>query len=61
MGDVREAIAAARAAFPLWSSLRWEERVRLVRKAAALIEKRVYEIAAVVSLEVGKNRMEALR
>ncbi len=59
-GDVREAIAGARAAFPLWSGMRWEERVRLVRKAAALIEKRVYEIAAVVSLEVGKNRMEAL-
>jgi 1-pyrroline-5-carboxylate dehydrogenase len=60
LGDVREAIAGARAAFPLWSGMRWEERVRLVRKAAALIEKRVYEIAAVVSLEVGKNRMEAL-
>jgi len=60
VGDVREAIAGAHAAFPLWSGMRWEERVRLVRKAAALIEKRVYEIAAVVSLEVGKNRMEAL-
>jgi len=60
VGDVREAIAGARAAFPLWSGMRWEERVRMVRKAAALIEKRVYEIAAVVSLEVGKNRMEAL-
>jgi 1-pyrroline-5-carboxylate dehydrogenase len=60
VGDVRDAIAAARAAFPNWSAMRWQERVRLVRKAAALIEKRVYEIAAVVSLEVGKNRMEAL-
>ena len=60
VGDVREAIAGARAAFPLWSGMRWEERVRMVRRAAALIEKRVYEIAAVVSLEVGKNRMEAL-
>ena len=60
VGDVRQAIAGARAAFPRWSGMRWEERVRLVRKAAGLIEKRVYEIAAVVSLEVGKNRMEAL-
>ena len=60
VGDVRDAIAAARAAFPIWSGMRWQERVRLVRKAAALIEKRVYEIGAVVSLEVGKNRMEAL-
>jgi 1-pyrroline-5-carboxylate dehydrogenase len=34
--------------------------VALVRKAAALIEERVYDIAAVLALEVGKNRMEAL-
>ena len=27
---------------------------------AALIEERVYEIAAALALEVGKNRMEAL-
>ena len=31
-----------------------------VRKAAALIEARVYEIGAAVALEVGKNRMESL-
>jgi 1-pyrroline-5-carboxylate dehydrogenase len=56
----RQAVAAARAAFPAWSGLKWQERVRLLRRAAALISKRVYEIAAVDSLEVGKNRMEAL-
>ena len=32
----------------------------LLRRAVALIEERVYEIGAVLSLEVGKNRMEAL-
>jgi len=58
--DVQDALAAARAAFPAWSRTRWQERVRLLRKAVALIEKRVYDIAAAVALEVGKNRMEAL-
>jgi 1-pyrroline-5-carboxylate dehydrogenase len=58
--DVQDALAAARAAFPGWSRTRWQERVRLLRKAVALIERRVYDIAAAVALEVGKSRMEAL-
>jgi 1-pyrroline-5-carboxylate dehydrogenase len=58
--DVADALAAARAAFPIWSGMKWQERVRLLRKVVALIEKRVYELAAAVALEVGKNRMEAL-
>lgn len=58
--DAQDAIAAAKAAFPAWSALKWQQRVKLLRKAAAIIEKRVYDIAAADSLEVGKNRMEAL-
>jgi 1-pyrroline-5-carboxylate dehydrogenase len=34
--------------------------VRLLKRVAALIEERVYSIAAALTLEVGKNRMEAL-
>ena len=56
----RQALAAARKAFPGWSHTPWQERVRLLRKAAELIDKRIYEFGAVMSLEVGKNRMEAL-
>lgn len=56
----RQALAAARKAFPKWAALGWKERVRLMRKAADLIDKRIYEIGAVMALEVGKNRMEAL-
>jgi 1-pyrroline-5-carboxylate dehydrogenase len=56
----RQALAAARQAFPKWAGLGWKERVRLVRKAADIIDKRIYEIGAVMALEVGKNRMEAL-
>ena len=54
------ALAAAAAAGPKWAGLKWQDRVRLMRRVAAQIEKRVYEIGAVLSLEVGKNRMEGL-
>ena len=53
------ALAAARRAAPAWSRTPWTERVRLVRRAAEIMDRRLYEMAAVVSLEVGKNRMEA--
>ena len=58
--DAQDALAAARAASRKWAGMKWQDRVKLLRKAAALIEKRVYEIGAVMALEVGKNRMEAL-
>lgn len=55
-----EALAAARKAFPGWSHTPWQERVALLRKAVANIESRLFELGAAMSLEVGKNRMEAL-
>ncbi|MDP2966510.1 MAG: aldehyde dehydrogenase family protein [Pelolinea sp.] len=58
--DAADAIAAARAAFPAWSGCSWQERLALLRKAADLIDERIYEFGAVIALEVGKNRMEAL-
>src|SRR6476660_1908615 len=58
--DVNDAMAAAQAAFPGWRATPIEERVRLLKRVAALIEERVYGIAAAMSLEVGKNRMEGL-
>ena len=58
--DAEDAIAAARAAFPKWSRMNWDERVYLLRKAADIIDQRLFEIGAVVTLEVGKNRMESL-
>ncbi|MCG2783840.1 MAG: aldehyde dehydrogenase family protein, partial [Anaerolineae bacterium] len=54
------AMQAARAAFPTWSRMPWQKRVELLRKAASLIEERIFELGAAMSLEVGKNRMEAL-
>ena len=58
--DANEAIAAARAAFPSWSTLPYQDRLAYLYKVADLIDERVYNIAAAISLEVGKNRMEAL-
>jgi 1-pyrroline-5-carboxylate dehydrogenase len=58
--DVDRAVAAAKRAFPAWRMTPHEERLRLVRRAAALIEERVYQIGAALALEVGKNRMESL-
>ena len=58
--DVERATAAAARAFDGWRFTPLAERLRLARRAAALIEERVYQIAAALALEVGKNRMEAL-
>jgi 1-pyrroline-5-carboxylate dehydrogenase len=58
--DVQDAIAAARAAFPTWRDLGWRRRVELMRRAADLISERQFEYAALMAIEVGKNRLEAL-
>jgi 1-pyrroline-5-carboxylate dehydrogenase len=58
--DAQDAIAAARAAFPGWRDTPWRERVAIMRRAAALISERQMELAALMVLEVGKNRLEAL-
>lgn len=55
-----QAMAAARRAAKSWNRTPWQERVALVRQAAALIDERIYKFGAAISLEVGKNRMEAL-
>jgi len=56
----RAAMAAARKAFPGWSHMKWQERIALVRKAADIMNDRLFEMGVVMSSEVGKNRMEAL-
>jgi acyl-CoA reductase-like NAD-dependent aldehyde dehydrogenase len=58
--DVELAVAAARRAWPAWRRTPWQERVALLRRAARLVDERLYDMAAIVSLEVGKTRMEAL-
>jgi len=59
--DAQAAIASARKAYEtVWRDLPWRERVAFIRKTASIIEKRRYDIAALMSMEVGKNRLEAM-
>jgi 1-pyrroline-5-carboxylate dehydrogenase len=58
--DVDDAVAAAKAAFPAWSELPYQERVRIMRRAAELIRERKFRLAALLILEAGKNRLEAI-
>ncbi len=58
--DVRDAIAAAKAFAPTWAETPWQGRVKIVRKAADLITERRNELSALMAMEVGKNRLEAL-
>ncbi len=58
--DVRDAVAAARAAQPAWRATPWRERLTIVRRAAELISERQMEYGAMMAIEVGKSRLEAL-
>jgi 1-pyrroline-5-carboxylate dehydrogenase len=58
--DVRDAVAAARAAFPAWSAAPWTYRADLIDRAAEIIRRRRYELSVLLILEMGKNRIEAL-
>ena len=58
--DVDDAVAVAREAFAGWRRTPWRDRVAILRRAADLISDRSAELAALMSLEVGKNRLEAL-
>ena len=58
--DVRDAVAAARASAPGWARTPWLERVAIMRRMADLISEHQMEFAALMAIEVGKNRLEAL-
>src|SRR6478672_5131963 len=57
---VDSAVKAARRAQREWGGWPWRDRVALLRGAALLIRERKYELAALMSLEVGKSRLEAM-
>ena len=56
----KASIEAAKKGFAVWSTKPWQERVRVLDKYANLIDERKFAIAAAITLEVGKNRLEAL-
>jgi 1-pyrroline-5-carboxylate dehydrogenase len=58
--DVDDAVAAAMTAFPAWSSRPYQERVEIMRRAAANIRDRKFRLSALLIVEAGKNRGEAI-
>jgi 1-pyrroline-5-carboxylate dehydrogenase len=58
--DVEDAVGAAGAAAAQWAATPWQERAALLDKGADLISERRNRIAALLTLEVGKNRLESL-
>ena len=58
--DTKDAIAAAKKFFPEWSGMPWQERVEIMRRVADVISDRSSEYAALMAMEVGKSRLEAL-
>ena len=57
---VTAAIGAARAAFPAWAALEWQQRLTYVRQIAEGIRDHRYELSALMGYEVGKNRLECV-
>jgi 1-pyrroline-5-carboxylate dehydrogenase len=58
--EVDRAVRAAASAQRDWARRPWRERVATLKRAATLIRERKYELAALMSLEVGKSRLEAM-
>ncbi len=58
--DLDKAVDAAFSAFKGWRDTDYEERCRKMRKAAELMSEQKYELAAIMSYEAGKNRLEAM-
>ncbi|MEM3742868.1 MAG: aldehyde dehydrogenase family protein [Nitrososphaerota archaeon] len=57
---MRQAIEIAKEKFVEWSAVDWRERVRIIRRVAEIVDERKFEIAAIITYESGKNRLEAL-
>jgi len=58
--DVRLAVEAARSSFEEWRSTDYQSRCHIFEKAASLLSERKHEMAAMTTLENGKNRYEAM-
>jgi len=59
-GDVADAVVTAREAAGAWVATPWQDRAAILDRAADLISERRSELAALMTLEVGKTRLEAL-
>lgn len=58
--DVDSAVATAASAARFWAETPWRERIVVMRRVADLISDRSNGLGALMSIENGKNRLEAL-
>jgi len=59
-GDVDDAVLAADGAFKDWSRLDYKDRLKFFQRAAMLMRKDKFLLAAAITLDNGKNRYEAM-
>ncbi len=57
---VDAAVTSAQQAQRSWGTRPWADRVAILHRAAEIIRERKYDLAALMSLEVGKSRLEAM-
>lgn len=58
--EVNDAVAAAKAAFPAWSETPVQQRVQILFRFKALLDKHLDEIATILATENGKTHTEAV-
>ncbi len=60
LADVDDAVAAAKAFAPQWEAWGWKKRRDLMVRAAEIMDARTFQLGALMTHEIGKNRLEAL-
>jgi 1-pyrroline-5-carboxylate dehydrogenase len=55
-----EAINSAKSAFPIWSKISYQKRSEIFNSVADIFSKNKFELAAWLTFENGKNRIEAM-
>lgn len=58
--DVDDAVEAAKAFQPQWEATGWQNRRDVMLRAADIMEEHTFGLAALMSYEIGKSRLESL-
>jgi 1-pyrroline-5-carboxylate dehydrogenase len=58
--DLAEAITQAQSSYQAWSRRRWTDRVDIIRRAADTLHGQTFDIAALLTIEIGKTWIEAV-
>lgn len=58
--DLADAVTEAQQSYPAWSRRPWSDRIDIIRKAAGILHGQRFDIAALLTIEIGKTWIEAL-